>query len=249
MLRRRLYFGAESLMAVLVGSIFTFVPYKLWGFWCLLIPLLLVLFYFKIHLLWLVSLLLMPVLIYSVGQRIGGWERWSWLRLYAPVGIYYGCWFLKERELRAWFKVGISPEALAELHFDAEVADVKKRSLGEFEQEIRRYEDMMFGLRLYQETSPKFTQYLQRRSYERIEVRGQRAIGQAKVILDDANRGQNVERRIESFAWPTIFEDVKRRFEILVERYDELFPRRPRSEPLSREEIALLREAAVNRFF
>lgn len=116
-----------------------------------------------------------------------------------------------------------------------------------FEEEIKTYEDMMFGLMLYQETSPKPIQLLQRISYKNMKRRGKKAIERAKSILKDAKEGRRIDDRIKSFEWPIILEDMKYRIDILLECYEKLFPRRPREKTLSKEEIIALRNEAINK--
>ena len=116
-----------------------------------------------------------------------------------------------------------------------------------FEEEIKKYEDIMFGLMLYQETSPRTVQVLQKMSYKNMRRRGDKAIEKAKSILREARGGNDVSERIKSFEWPVILKDMKYRIEILLGCYEELFPGRPREKRLSREEIIALRNAAVNR--
>ena len=249
-MKQKWYSTVESFLAFFIGSIFTFLGYQLWGFWCLVIPILLLLFYFRVFILWLLSLLIMPLVIYFVGRQIGTWATWSWVGLYAPIGIYYISWFLMERELHKRAKEGISPEELAKLHFEGKFRKVDEHNfvdIEKLEEEIKTYEDMMFGLLLYQETSPKPIQVLQRMSHKNMKTRGDEAIQEAKTILKDAKQDRKVHDRIKSFQWPVILEDMKHRIGILLECYEKLFPGRPREKALSKEEIIALRNEAVNK--
>lgn len=121
------------------------------------------------------------------------------------------------------------------------------RPIEAFEEEIEKYENSMFGLMLYQETSPMPVKVLQKISYKNMLRRGDKAIEEAKSILKDAKEGNDVSDRIKSFEWPVILKDMMYRLDILLECYNELFPGRPREKRLSREEIITLRNAAVDR--
>ena len=49
-----------------------------------------------------------------------------------------------------------------------------------FQHQIKEYEDIMFGLMLYQQTSPKWVQLAQQTSYKNMKRRGQEAIEEAR---------------------------------------------------------------------
>lgn len=129
-MKRKWYFYAESGLSFLIGSMFTFLVYKVWGLWCLIVPFLLVLFYYKVFLLWLLSLLVFPLLIYFGGSQVVTWIRWSWFGLYVPIALYFIFWQLMERELRRKLMVGIPPEDLAKLHFEERFREEKDDSSG-----------------------------------------------------------------------------------------------------------------------
>jgi len=117
----------------------------------------------------------------------------------------------------------------------------------EFEQQIRDYENMMFGLVLYQETSPKWVQKLQKTSYKNMKRRGEKALKEAKSILSDTKQDKDVQDRIMCFEWPIILDDMRFRIEVMLQCYKELYPERPREKSLSEEEIVSLRNEAMNK--
>ncbi len=117
----------------------------------------------------------------------------------------------------------------------------------EFEQQIKEYEDMMFGLTLYQETSPKWVKRLQKMSYKNIKRRGEKALKEAKSILSDIKRGKAVQDRIMCFEWPIITDDMKFRIDVMLQSYNSVFPNRPKEKSLSEQEIIALRNEAMNR--
>lgn len=115
-----------------------------------------------------------------------------------------------------------------------------------FEEQIKTYEDMMFGLILYQETSPKPVQLLQKISYKNMKRRGDKAIEESKSILSDAKQGMNVDDRIECFEWPVILADMKYRIDVLLKCYEKLFPESSREQTLSKQEKIALRNEVIN---
>jgi hypothetical protein len=117
----------------------------------------------------------------------------------------------------------------------------------EFEQQIKEYEDMMFGLTLYQETSPKCVQQLQKMSYKNIKRRGDKALREAKNILLDIKRSKDVQDRIMCFEWPIIVDDMRFRIDVMLQSYNSIFPDRPKDKSLSEQEIITLRNEAMNR--
>ena len=116
----------------------------------------------------------------------------------------------------------------------------------EFEQQIREYEDMMFGLMLYQHTSPKRVQVLQQTSYKNMKTRGEKAIEEARNILSDIKQRKDVQDRIMCFEWPIILDDMRFRIEVMLQCYEELYPERRREISLSEEEIIALRNVACS---
>jgi len=117
----------------------------------------------------------------------------------------------------------------------------------EFEQQIKEYEDMMFGLTLYQETSPKWVQRLQKESYKNIKSRGEKALREAKEILLYVKRCKDVQDRIMCFEWPIIIDDMRFRIDVMLQSYNSIFPDRPKDKSLSEKEIIALRNEAMNR--
>jgi len=119
--------------------------------------------------------------------------------------------------------------------------------ISEFKQKIEEYEDIMFGLKLYQETSPKWVQRLQKISYKNIKRRGEISIREAKNILLDIKRGKDVQDRITCFEWPIIIDDMKFRIDVMLQSYNIIFPGRPKDKSLSEQELIALRNEAMNR--
>ena len=115
------------------------------------------------------------------------------------------------------------------------------------EQQIKEYEDTMFGLMLYNETAPKWVKIQQERSYKNIKRRGEKAIREAKKILSDAKQGKQVQNKTRSFEWPVIIDEMRFRIKIMLQCYEELFPERPRERSLSEEEKIALQNDAMKR--
>lgn len=114
--KRSWYFKAQPLLGVYVVANFAGVAYQGWGLWCLVIPPVLLFLFLKAHLLWLLSLVAMPLLLFFAGP----WEAFSWLGLYVPVGLYLLAWAPMEIELQRRLDGGMSPEQVAE----AQVAEI-----------------------------------------------------------------------------------------------------------------------------
>lgn len=110
----------------------------------------------------------------------------------------------------------------------------------EFEKQTKEYEDKMFGLMLYQETSPEWVKKLQETSYKNIKRRGEKALKKAKSILSDMRQGKTIQNQIDYFEWPIIIDEMRFRIDLLLSCYQELFPERPKEKPLEQEEIVAL---------
>ena len=117
----------------------------------------------------------------------------------------------------------------------------------EFEQQIKEYEDMMFGFMLYQETSPEWVKKAQEWHYKNIKRRGEKALKEAKSILSNIKANKTVQDKIKIFEWPIIIDEMRFRIEVMLESYKSLFPQRPRNKSLSEEEIIALRNDTMKR--
>ena len=116
-----------------------------------------------------------------------------------------------------------------------------------FEQQIKEYEDIMFGLMLYQETSPEFAKKAQESHYNNMKRRGEGALKEAKNILSDIKAGRAIQDKIKLFEWPIIIDEMQFRINIMLESYKSLFPDRPREEELTEEEKITLQNDAMKR--
>ncbi len=117
----------------------------------------------------------------------------------------------------------------------------------EFEQQIKEYEDIMFGLLLYQETSPELVRKAQEGHYENMKQRGGKALKEARGILSDIRAGKALQDKVKFFEWPVITDDMQFRIDVMLKSYKSLFPDKPREEKLSREEIIALQNDAMKR--
>jgi len=263
-MKQKWYFRLESGLALSIASIFTFVSYQLWGFWCVIIPMLLSLFYFKVFILWLLSLLIVPLVLFFSGR----WEAWSWLGLYIPVGIYFISWTLMEKELHKRAKEGITPEQLAKSHFKDEfrkatqssseypssgLSNQKEKEIRIFKRRIEEQENLLFGISLfYQGTIQMWAAdeaivKINRESYERTSKRMKEALMKARELLFEIQENPNKSNLLQQFEFPPTIDEVAKRSRILVEAYEELFAGRPREKPLNQEENIKLMEIASNR--
>ena len=117
----------------------------------------------------------------------------------------------------------------------------------EFEQQIKEYEDIMFGLMLYQETSPELVKRAQEGHYENMKQRGEIALKEARGMLSDIKAGKALQDKVKFFEWPVITDDMQFRIDVMLKSYKSLFPDRPREESLSEEEINALQNDAMKR--
>ena len=77
--------------------------------------------------------------------------------------------------------------------------------------------------------------------------RGKKAIKEAKSILSDEKQGILIQDRIMCFEWPIITDDMRFRIEVMLQCYEELYPKKPRERTLSEDEIVALRNEAMNK--
>ena len=118
-------------------------------------------------------------------------------------------------------------------------------TIDEFEQQIKDFEDRIFGLRLYQETSPGWVKKAQEASYNNIVRRETKALEDAKTILEKAKNGIDVKSEINTFEFPIIIEEMRFRVDVMLKSYNNLFPDRPRDKKLSETEILALQDEAM----
>ena len=130
--------------------------------------------------------------------------------------------------------------------------------IGSFETEIQEQEDQLFGIALYFEgililwSHDKNIIEMNRKAYENIMKRGNAFIKEAKQLLYEAQKDPGKVELIRQFQFPPIYghpmvDEMTKRAKILVETYNELFPGRPRANPLTQAELMLLMEAAANK--
>ena len=118
---------------------------------------------------------------------------------------------------------------------------------GEFEQQIKGLEDRMFGLMLYQETSPGWVKKAQEASFNNIISRETKAIEDARKILEKAKSGIDVSFEINTFEFPIIIDEMKFRIDVMIKSYNSLFPDRPHNKRLSEKELLALQNDAMKR--
>lgn len=151
----------------------------------------------------------------------------------------------------AWdkFKEGI----LAEKY---EVSDKTKCiTFEDFEATIKRHENQLFGISLYNEGIKHLYGHdkdvLDTTNYHFREImsRGQKAISQAKELLEKVKSRTEDIKALNKFEFPPIhgpgLDEMTQRATLLVEVYEKLFPYRPRNIPLTTEENKkLMREVS-----
>ncbi len=127
----------------------------------------------------------------------------------------------------------------------------EKHSLRSFEGEIRDQEDLLFGVALFFEAL-QFMHAGQNAVIEtyRKELRnalqsGRQSIEQARQLLDAARLDSSKSRAVQEFRFEALQgsvrpEELKQRSQIFLQAYQEAFPRRSRTAPLTQDEIVRL---------
>ena len=135
----------------------------------------------------------------------------------------------------------------------------KNFEIASFKQRIREQEEQLFGITLFFQTltytwaGDKEVVEINKHHYENIIKRGKEAITKAKQLLNEVQKNPNKLGLLRRFKFPPIrghpmLDQLTKRTEFLVKKYNELFPERPKAKPLTIEEYALLSEAVVNEY-
>jgi len=117
------------------------------------------------------------------------------------------------------------------------------------------HEDRLFGIRLFNEG----IMYLYRGDkrvlttteyhYRRIVKRGERAVSEARALLEKVESGTEGIDILGKFEFPPIhglgLDEMTERAALLVDSYQRLFPNRPRGKPLTPEENQELMDEAM----
>jgi hypothetical protein len=125
-----------------------------------------------------------------------------------------------------------------------------------FEEEIRIQRDQLFGMTLFSQGiemmyagQPEILE-INRQSIQNIKARVESFISEADRLLQEGKTKPEKVREIKRFRFPPIsgnpmLDQMTQRAQILVQTYERMFPGRPRSEPLSQDELqSLMMEAA-----
>jgi len=128
-----------------------------------------------------------------------------------------------------------------------------------FKENINKHEDQLFGIILYYEgictmySGQKEIIEANRKAFQNIIKRGEKAIREAKQLVQEVQSEPNKVKKLQMFRFPPIsghpmLDQVSERVRILVETYDRLFPGRPRGKPLTDNEHTLLMKEAASRY-
>ena len=130
-----------------------------------------------------------------------------------------------------------------------------REAIRSFEQEIKRQEDLMFGVALFfeglsilYEGQPALIE-THRRQFRNIIQTGKETADQARTLLERAKNDPGTLDILKSFDFRICQghadpDGMARRAAILVAAYGKLFPGRPRDQALTQEEIFSLVESA-----
>lgn len=128
-------------------------------------------------------------------------------------------------------------------------------AIRQFKETIRLRKEQLFGIALYLQgieliysETPEILE-INRQSFQNIKDRAENAITAAESLLQRVKEDPTKVKEINRFTFPPIsghpmLDQMTRRAQILVRAYDRLFPGRPRSKPLSRDEQKLLMRQA-----
>jgi hypothetical protein len=132
----------------------------------------------------------------------------------------------------------------------------ERKIIHRFEKDLQMQRDQLFGITLFSEgvelmyaDQPEILE-MNRQSFQNVKERTESSISAAQSLLElvKADRGKIKELRRFRFlpiGGQPMLDQMARRSEILVDTYERLFPGRPRSKPLTREELkSLMTEAA-----
>jgi hypothetical protein len=133
--------------------------------------------------------------------------------------------------------------------------------IGKFEKKIKDYKDELFGVMLFYEGTKVLwaDSYLERinfeQHYENIMKRGENIINKAEKILKEIKANNDINEikevifpLLENELMPLVNPDGIPRLKLLLETYNELFPKRDREIPLTEEEYKLIMNKVINKF-
>jgi len=128
----------------------------------------------------------------------------------------------------------------------------------EFREKIQEYENVLFGINLFMQGisfvwgQNEEIAKLNRQHYEEARDRMEKAISEAKKLLEEAEHRPRAPFALYEFQFPPItghpmLDEGTKRFKALSQSYDELFHDRPKNEPLTEEEYMQLYKMAANK--
>jgi len=129
---------------------------------------------------------------------------------------------------------------------------------GAFEKEVRRQEDILYGVALFHEgisllfAGQKAVVETHRRQFRNIIRAGKQVCQWARTLLEQARKDPRKSRLLREFEFLPYQdhpnpEALIQRAQILVETYRELFPRKDRGDSLKQEELLRLMEKAAEK--
>ena len=125
--------------------------------------------------------------------------------------------------------------------------------LGRFKEKIADCEDLLFGTVLFSEgcsiihAGNEALLAATRGGYTSTLQRGRDVVARARLLLLEAEIDPSKIAQVTSFKFPPWTDEMRQRALVLIETYNELFPGRPRHEPLTLEEHQTLMRAAMDR--
>lgn len=128
-------------------------------------------------------------------------------------------------------------------------------AISEFEEEIRKQEDILYGLALFYEGIALLFEgqhaviETYRKQFRNIIQNGKRVVDWAHTLVDEVRQSPRKMTLLEDFTFLPCHghpnpKELAARATLVVETYNAIFPDRPREKALSNEEMLLLMETA-----
>jgi hypothetical protein len=155
------------------------------------------------------------------------------------------------------WKLGGFPWELSTLRaIKARTQAEKYDSVEEFEAAIKKHENQLFGIYLFNEGIESLYSHdkgiLETTAYHYKQTieRGEKAIAEAGLLLKEVKDAKKDIRALKNFEFPPILgpglDEMTQRATLLVQVYEKIFPNRPREKPLTATENKLLMEEVAN---
>ncbi|MBA3065318.1 hypothetical protein KJ633_02370 [bacterium] len=152
-----------------------------------------------------------------------------------------------------WEIAGLPPENATFRMLKKIIKRGKYNTITDFETAIKKYENHLFGIRLFNEGIKRLYSWHKglvdsnEGSFRNIMDRGEEALSEAKNLLENIkNRKEDI--KVIKFKFPVILDEMTQRATLLIETYEKLFPGRPKNIPLTPEENEILMKEVIKKY-